>query len=69
MRVRGQFAIRTTIVIENEPMEQVAHFSYVGCDVTCGTNSDIVMKLNNFRHIGGTLKKQPWRTKPAKKHV
>jgi hypothetical protein len=50
---RRKFPLRTKIVTENELTKHVSHFIYLGCDVT---NKDTAMKLNEFRHISGTLK-------------
>ena len=51
---RVKFPVRTKIVIDNEPIEQVSHFTYLGCVVTWNTNKYITMKLSKFRHVCGT---------------
>jgi hypothetical protein len=48
--------VRTEIILEKEPIEQVSHFSYPGSDVT-HNNTDIRMEFNKCRHICDTLKR------------
>jgi hypothetical protein len=56
MAFRGKFPIRTKILTDNGPTEQLSYFTYLGCDVTYDTNRNIAVKLKKFRHICGTLK-------------
>jgi hypothetical protein len=44
-----KYPIRTKILIYNETIKEVSHFSYLGCDVTYEVNNDIQNKLNKFR--------------------
>jgi hypothetical protein len=53
---RGKFPIGTKTVKDNEPLDQVSHFTYLGYDITWNANKYITVKLNKFRHICGTLK-------------
>jgi hypothetical protein len=57
MAFRGKFPIRTEVLIDNELIEQLSHFTYLGCNFTYSTNKGITRKLNEFKHISGTLKR------------
>jgi len=57
MAFKGKEPIRTKIIIENEAIEQVSHFTYLGCDITFEYENDIQHKLHKFQHICGTLRK------------
>ncbi|KAK9877518.1 hypothetical protein WA026_018626 [Henosepilachna vigintioctopunctata] len=55
MAFKGKEPIRTKIIIENKCIEQVSHFTYLGCDITYDYDDDMVKKLHNFQRICGTL--------------
>ena len=51
----GKQPVRTMIVMDGRIMEQVQHYSYLGCYVTCETEIDLDEKLMKFRNICGTI--------------
>jgi hypothetical protein len=55
MAFNGKYPTKTKILIYNETIEKVSHFSYLSCDVTYEINKDIQNKLNKFRHMCGTI--------------
>ena len=57
MAFKGKEPIRTKIVIENEVIEQVSHFNYLGCDLTYEYENEVQQKLHKFQYICGTLRK------------
>jgi hypothetical protein len=40
MAFHGKYPIRTKIIIDSIPIEQIFHFQYFGCDVTCRIDDD-----------------------------
>lgn len=55
MAFKGKDPVRSKIVVNNEILEQVSHFTYLGCDLTYENETDIQKKLHRFQHICGTL--------------
>jgi hypothetical protein len=49
MAFKGKFPIRTKIVIDNNILEQVSHFNYLGNEITYMQEKDIHNKLNKFQ--------------------
>jgi hypothetical protein len=50
MAFNGKYPIRTKIIIDNNPTEQISYFQYLGCDVTYRTG-DKNKKSKNFRQF------------------
>lgn len=57
MAFRGKYPIRTKIIIENQPIEQLSHFKYLGCDISYDYDEDLKNKLARFQYICGTIKR------------
>lgn len=51
----GKFPIRTKIIVDNKPLEQVSHFDYLGCNITYDVDRDINNKISKFQWICGTI--------------
>ena len=49
----GKEPVRIKLVIKNKAIEQIQHFTYLGCDITNDYDNDVV-KLHKFRHLSGT---------------
>ena len=57
MAFSGKQHIRTKIVVNNQTLEQVNHFNYLGCDISYGFDKDIQSKVSKFGHICGSIDK------------
>lgn len=57
MAFEGKYPIRSKIVLANEIIEQVNGFKYLGCWISYEQERDIEYKLNQFRHICGTIQR------------
>lgn len=55
MAFQGRFPIRSKIVVNEQSIEQVSHFCYLGSDISYGKDNDIETKLHRFTHICGTI--------------
>lgn len=55
MAFKGTYPVRTKIIIDNRPIEQVSHFNYLGCDVSYNYDNDITNKLHKYQYICGTI--------------
>lgn len=51
----GADTIRSKIVINDEVIEQIRHFKYLGCDLTYDFSIDVEQKLNKFSRVCGTI--------------
>lgn len=55
MAHRGKFPVRTKIIMDNQPLEQISHFEYLGCNISYEVDHDIENKINKFQRICGTI--------------
>ncbi|KAJ4432363.1 hypothetical protein ANN_20982 [Periplaneta americana] len=53
----GNNTLRTKIVIEEKMIEQVNSFTYLGCDLSYISSTDVENKLNKFLRLIGTIKR------------
>jgi hypothetical protein len=53
---KGKFPVRTKIIIEYKPLEQVNHFKYLGYDVTFLEETEKDSKIKKFQNICGTIR-------------
>jgi len=53
----GTDQIRITIIINDETLEQVNQFIYLGCSISYQFSNDVEFKLANFLQLIGTIKK------------
>jgi hypothetical protein len=51
MAFEGKHPRRFKIVIDNNVIEQVSHFNYLGCDVSYKYDADLQIKLNKFQYM------------------
>ena len=55
MAFRGKQPVRTKIIINDQTIEQVNHFNYLGHDIGYDKDYDIDKKLAKFQGICGTI--------------
>lgn len=55
MAFHGKYPIRSKIIINEKPIEQVSHFCYLGTDISYNKDRDIEIKIQRFEHICGTI--------------
>lgn len=54
---KGKAPLRCKIVIDNQIIEQVTGFNYLGFHISYSSNEDINNKLNKFRSMCGTIRR------------
>jgi hypothetical protein len=52
---------RTKIIINDETLEQVSQFTYLGCSISYKFSNDVELKLAKFLQLIGTIKKTIFR--------
>ncbi|KAJ4446628.1 hypothetical protein ANN_13325 [Periplaneta americana] len=55
MAFQGKFSVRTKIVLNDTPLEQVTRFKYLGTQLTYKHESDCKYKLPIFQQLCGTI--------------
>ncbi|PSN39989.1 hypothetical protein C0J52_25074 [Blattella germanica] len=55
MEFQGTRPIRSKIVLENKVIQQLKHFSYLGCDISYDYDEDINNKVAKFQGMCGTI--------------
>ena len=55
MAFEGKYPIRSKIVLNDEILEQVNSFNYLGCLISYDQEKDVERKLNKFQHMCGTI--------------
>jgi hypothetical protein len=53
--------LRTKIIINDETLEQVSQFTYLGCSISYHFSNDVEFKLPKFLQLIGTIKKTVFR--------
>ena len=53
----GTDHLRTKIIINDETLEQVSQFTYLGCSISYQFSNDVVFKLATFLQLIGTIKR------------
>jgi hypothetical protein len=53
--------LRTKIIINDETLEQISHFAYLGCSISYQFSNDVEFKLANFLQLIGTIKRTIFR--------
>ena len=53
----GTDHLRTTIIINDETLEQVSQFTYLGCRISYQFFNDVEFKLAKFLQLIGTIKR------------
>jgi len=51
----GTDHLRTKIIINDETLEQVSQFTYLGCSISYQFSSDVAFKLAKFLQLIGTI--------------
>jgi hypothetical protein len=57
MALQGKNHLRFKIVIDNERIEQVSSFKYLGINVSIFLKKDINIKLNKFQRMCGMIRR------------
>jgi len=57
----GADHLRTKIIINNEKLEQVGQFTYLGCSISYQFSNDVESKLAKFLQLIGTIKRTIFR--------
>ena len=53
----GEYHLRTKIIINDETLEQVSQFTYLGCSISYQFSNDVESKLAKFLQLIGTIKR------------
>jgi len=53
----GTDHLRTKIIINDETLEQVSQFTYLGCSISCHFSNDVEFKLVKFLQLIRTIKR------------
>ena len=53
----GTDHLRTKIIINDETLEQVSQFTYLGCSISYQFSNDVKFKLAKFLQLIGTIKR------------
>ena len=53
----GTDHLRTKIIINDETLEQVIQFTYLGCSISYQFSNDVEFKLAKFLQLIGTIKR------------
>jgi len=53
----GTDHLRTKIIINDETLEQVSQFAYLGCSISYQFSNDVEFKLAKFLQLIGTIKR------------
>ena len=54
---KGKENVRSKIIINDKPIEQVSSFKFLGCSLNLYTEEDIQRKVDKFNYINGTIKR------------
>jgi hypothetical protein len=57
----GADHLRTNIFINDETLEQVSQFIYLGCSISYQCSNDVESKFANFLQLIGTIKRTTFR--------
>ena len=57
----GTDHLRTKIIINDETLEQVRQFTYLGCSISYQFSNDVEFKLAKFLQLIGTIKRTIFR--------
>jgi endonuclease/exonuclease/phosphatase family metal-dependent hydrolase len=55
MAFRGKDPVRSKIVVQQNIVDQVSHFHYLGCEISFQRDKDASNKMHRFQHICGTI--------------
>jgi hypothetical protein len=53
----GTDHLRAKIIINDETLDQVSQFMYLGCSISYQVSSDVELKLAKFLQLIGTIKR------------
>jgi hypothetical protein len=56
MAFHGKYPITINIIIDNNPIEQISHFRYLGCDVMYRTDNDKNNNIKKLKAICGSIR-------------
>jgi hypothetical protein len=63
----GKWPLRSKLILDNQPIEQVSKFKYLGCHLSYKGEVDVNHKLEKFIYVCSTIKRD-LKTKPERKH-
>jgi hypothetical protein len=52
----GKWPVRSKLILDNRPIEQVSKFIYLGCQLSHQGEVDVNHKLEKFNYMCGTIK-------------
>ena len=53
--------LRAKIIIDNETLDQVSQFTFLGCSISYQCSNDVELKLAKFLQLIGTIKRTIFR--------
>jgi hypothetical protein len=53
----GTDYLRAKIIINDETLDQVSQFTYLGCSISYQFSNDVELKLAKFLQLTGTIKR------------
>jgi hypothetical protein len=53
----GKWPVRSELILDNQPIEQVSQFNYLGCKLSYQGEVDVSHKLQKFNYMCGTTKR------------
>lgn len=57
MAWQGKHPIRAKIMIDNQPVQQVTSFTYLGCEISFNDDDEVKKKLHRFQYMCGTIRR------------
>jgi hypothetical protein len=55
----GKRLVRSKLILDNQPIEQVSRFNYLGCQLSYQDEVDVNQKLEKFNYMCSTIKRTP----------
>jgi hypothetical protein len=53
----GKRLVRSKLILDNQPIEQVSKFNYLGCQLSYKDEADVNHKLEKFNYMCSTIKR------------
>lgn len=53
----GKHPMRIKIIVDDQPVEQVTSFVYLGCEISYSDDDDVKRKLHRFQYMCGTIRR------------
>jgi uncharacterized GH25 family protein len=65
----GKWQVRSKLILDSQPTEQVSKFNYLGCQLSCQDEVDVNHKLEIFNYMCGTIKRTLKNKTRTEKHI